>query len=82
MFAQGTDLICSIVNTARCSDSGQHWVAFVISHKSRTVEIFDSTGEYREELKPVLAFATFIADQCSLTMGVPYTVMHLDSEVQ
>ncbi len=82
MYADGVDLVASIINTAKCSDSGQHWVAVVLSHTTRTVEVFDSTGEYKEELKPVLAFARYLADNCTKTMGTKYSIVHIDEELQ
>lgn len=37
-------MLAIIINTCGCDQGGQHWVAVVVSHVDRTVEIFDSTG--------------------------------------
>ena len=65
MHAEGVDFLGIVVNTASCDAGGVHWVAFCIDNVQRTVEIFDSTGEYRQELKPVLGFGRFLVAECS-----------------
>ena len=49
-YAQGIDLHAIVINTARCDSAGVHWVAFVIDHNNKSIEIFDSTGQYEQEL--------------------------------
>jgi hypothetical protein len=42
---QKFDLVGMVLNTDGYQDSGQHWLAFVIDHRSKTLEHFDSVGD-------------------------------------
>ena len=78
MYALGIDLLAIIVNTSNCDEGGKHWVAFVISHESKTVEIFDSTGQYTTELTPVREFAKYITNECSTMFSTQYKLRYFN----
>lgn len=82
MHAEGVDFLGIVVNTADCSSGGVHWVAFAIDHILRTIEIFDSTGEYRRELEPVLGFARFLVRECNSVFDEKYKLVIIDKPVQ
>lgn len=82
MHAEGVDFLGIVLNTASCSSGGVHWVAFAVDHVSRTIELFDSTGEYRRELQPVLGFARFLVAECSSIFDEEYKLVILDTPVQ
>ena len=72
MYMDGFDLVAIILNTSRCHESGEHWIPFVVSHKSASIEILDSTGDYDREMAPIIAFAEKLRDECSLLFGRRY----------
>jgi len=69
MYALGADMLCIILNTANCDQSGTHWVSFVIDIQNSSLELFDSTGEYSQELTPVREFAKFLTTECTNVFG-------------
>jgi hypothetical protein len=54
----------------------------VIDHIKHSIEIFDSTGQYKDELKPVVKFAEFIKAECESIFGDKYELLHLSTDVQ
>lgn len=71
-----------VINTASCDSAGVHWVALCIDHRNCTVELFDSTGEYKKELQPVTGFARFLVAECSSIFNRPYKLLLQDAPVQ
>ena len=81
MYAEGADFVGIILNTSNCDAAGVHWVAFCVDHNNRTIEIFDSTGEYRQELQPVLGFGRFLVAECSSIFDKEYKLIVSDESV-
>ncbi len=82
MYAEGVDFLGIVINTASCDGAGVHWVALCVDHRDCTVELFDSTGEYKRELQPVTGFARFLVAECSSVFDKKYKIVVQDSPVQ
>lgn len=44
--------------------------------------MFDSTGQYAEELKPAIGYCEYLAEQCKAVFDTPYEVKKMIKEVQ
>ena len=69
LMENGITRFASIVNTADCRSSGKHWVAIFVDIKENQIDLFNSTPDYRKELKIVEAFCKQIGTAVELNTG-------------
>ena len=71
LYQAGYNKLAVVLNTERCNSSGKHWISFYVDFYGHSVEVFNSTDEYVEEIAPIKKFAEYLAKELEVVMDHP-----------